>query len=170
MKPYRILVLNGPNLNLLGVREPKHYGRLSLEQIKRRLEAFRPVVEKEFGIKITLEWKPVCNSEEKMLEAIHSCVNQRTGKPQAAGILINPAAFTHTSVALRDALAAVAELGVPAVEVHLSNTAAREEFRRQSLVAPVCVGTVAGFCASSYLMALYGLAGHLAAGTGGMQA
>ena len=135
MKRIRIVVLNGPNLNLLGVREPGHYGRLTLDQIARRLERFRPVVEKEFRLRLTLDWKPVCNAEEKMLAAIHACVDPRTGRPRAHGILINPAAFTHTSVAVRDALAAVAELGVPAVEVHLSNTAAREDFRRNSLTA-----------------------------------
>jgi 3-dehydroquinate dehydratase-2 len=163
MKRYRILVLNGPNLNLLGVRETRHYGRLTLDQIARRLERFRPAVEKAFGCRLALEWKPVCNSEEKMLAAIHACVDARTGRPRAEGILINPAAFTHTSVAVRDALAAVAELGVPAVEVHLSNTAAREDFRRHSLTAPVCLGSVAGFRAAGYLMALYGLADHLTA-------
>ncbi len=162
VKQYRILVLNGPNLNLLGIRETRHYGRLTLQQIARRLEKFRPVVEKEFKLKLKLDWKPVCNSEEKMLEAIHACVDERTGRKMADGILINPAAFTHTSVALRDALAAVAELGVPAVETHLSNTSAREEFRQRNFIASVCIGTVSGFRAAAYLMALYGLADYLA--------
>ena len=101
-----------------------------------------------------------------MLNAIHACLDQRTGKPLVDGILINPAAFTHTSVALRDALAAAAELGVPAVEVHLSNIAAREEFRSKSLVAPVCIGSVSGFGADGYLMALYGLVARLAGAAG----
>jgi 3-dehydroquinate dehydratase-2 len=140
----RFLVIHGPNLNLLGRREPEVYGRTSLEEIDRSLEALG----RELGVEVEAMQ---ANSEGAIVDAIQGAVGR------AAGIVINPAGYTHTSVAIRDALAAVAGLGVPAVEVHLSQPAAREPFRHVSLVAPVCRGTVAGFGPLGYLLALRGL-------------
>ncbi len=137
-----ILVIHGPNLNLLGEREPDIYGKISLSKINQSIvqEA------KNLGVQV------VCvqsNHEGELVDVIGSA------RKKYKGILINPAAYTHTSVALRDALAAC---GIPAVEVHLSNIYGREEFRRQSLTAPVCIGQVSGFGADSYLLGLRGLA------------
>jgi len=137
----KILVLNGPNLQMLGIREPEVYGSLTLEEIDQQL---RDAADKA-GVEIDFEQT---NHEGEMVDAIAA------SRGVYDGILINPAAYTHTSVALYDALKAV---GVPAVEVHLSNTAAREEFRRSSLTAPACVGQVMGFGVDSYLLGLSGL-------------
>ncbi len=140
-----ILVIHGPNLNLLGEREPDIYGKISLQKINQsiRQEAKKLLV------------KVVCvqsNHEGELVDLIGGA------KKKYRGILINPAAYTHTSVALRDALAAC---GIPAAEVHLSNIYGREEFRRQSLTAPVCVGQVSGFGPESYLLGLHGLVNSL---------
>jgi 3-dehydroquinate dehydratase-2 len=144
----RVLVIHGPNLNLLGRREPGVYGRATLAEIDASLAAL--------GRRLGLEVECAqFNGEGEIVTAIQGA------EGRCAGIVINPGAYTHTSVAVRDALAAVAELGVPAVEVHLSQPAAREPFRHVSLVAAVCRGTVAGFGARGYLLALRGLAGLL---------
>lgn len=137
----KILIINGPNLNLLGEREPKQYGSLSLEQINTILTQ----VSKPERVDLSFYQS---NSEGEIVTAIQQA------RGQVDGLLINPAAYTHTSVALRDAVAAV---GLPTVEVHLSNIHAREEFRKTSLLAPVCVGQVSGFGAYSYVLGLYGL-------------
>jgi 3-dehydroquinate dehydratase-2 len=131
-------VLHGPNLNLLGSREPGIYGAVTLAQINQQL------VERATARGATLEHHQT-NIEGELVNLIQAAA----GRAQA--IIINPAAYTHTSIAIADALRAV---GLPAVEVHLSNVHAREEFRHRSFVAPVCIGTIAGFGARSYLLAL----------------
>ncbi len=143
MKP--ILVLHGPNLNLLGLREPEVYGSLTLEEIDRRLvEAGR-----EMGLEVrALQF----NGEGDLIDALHQA------RDWARGVIFNPGGYTHTSVALRDA---VASIGLPVVEVHLSNVHAREEFRRQSMIAPVCVGSIVGFGWRSYWLGLHSLAAIL---------
>ena len=133
-----ILVLHGPNLNLLGSREPELYGSETLEDINGRLERLAA----ELGVDIVVRQS---NHEGELVEAIQEAPDV------AEAIIINPAAYTHTSVAIRDALLAV---GLPAVEVHLSNPMQRETFRHESLVADVVVGTVSGFGPMSYELAL----------------
>ena len=144
-----ILLLNGPNLNLLGRREPDIYGKLTLEDIEAALA--RQAAE----LGHTLETFQ-SNGEQALVERIHAAAGA------ADMILINPAAFTHTSVALRDALLGV---GIPFIELHLSNVAAREEFRQQSFFADIAVGTISGFGAASYELALLAASRHLARGT-----
>ncbi len=142
---FSILVIHGPNLNLLGEREPDIYGTISLPKIN---QAINQEAKK-------LSVQTVCvqsNHEGELVDLIG------IAKKKYQGILINPAAYTHTSVAVRDALAAC---GIPAVEVHLSHIYGREEFRKQSLTAPVCVGQVSGFGADSYLLGLRGLVAWL---------
>lgn len=139
----RVLVLHGPNLNMLGTREPEVYGRMTLAGVNAMLE-------EEAG-RLGIELKTFqSNVEGELVTAIQ----------QAAGwadaIVINPAAYTHTSVALRDAVSAVA---IPTIEVHLSNVHAREPFRHHSYIAPVAVGQICGFGAESYRLALLAAAG-----------
>lgn len=141
----RILVIHGPNLQLLGTRQPRVYGRTTLAQINRQLAA------EAARRKVTLEVLQ-SNHEGAIVEAIGRA------KKTYAGILINPAAYTHTSVAIRDAIEAA---GVPVVEVHLSNIAAREAFRHTSLIAPVAVGQISGFGPASYTLGLAALMGVL---------
>ena len=141
----RIAIVHGANLRMLGRREPEVYGSDTLEDINRRLRALA----EELGVEIEVFQS---NSEGAILDYLEEVA------PRIDGVLINPGAFTHTSVALRDALAGIAR---PFVEVHLSNPAARESFRRQSFLAPVASGVVAGFRAESYLLALRGLLAHL---------
>lgn len=142
-----VLVLNGPNLNLLGRREPEVYGSTSLDDIVEELQ--RVAGRSECRIRHVQ-----ANAEGALIDAIHDAMGW------ADGIVINPAGYTTTSVALRDAILA-SEL--PAVELHLSNIHARERFRHHSMLAGVCVGTVAGFGATSYRLALLGLLDHLEA-------
>lgn len=142
----RVLVVNGPNLNLLGRREPGIYGHVTLAEIERRCVELG----RELGLEVTFVQ---ANGEGALVDAIQSAAGV------AAALLVNPAAYTHTSVAIRDAIAAV---DLPAVEVHLSNVHAREEFRRVSLTAPACRGVIAGFGAESYLLALRAVAALLA--------
>ena len=144
--PVRFLLLNGPNLNLLGTREPEVYGSTTLAQIEAELAELAS----EFGDEVTAHQH---NGEGDLVDALQAAVEW------ADGALFNPGGYTHTSVAIRDAIAAVA---YPVVEVHLSNPAAREEFRHRSLVAPVCLGTVAGFGAVGYESAYRALRSHLA--------
>lgn len=134
----RVGVLHGPNLNLLGRREPGIYGRRSLAEINADLEQ----AASRLGCTLRITQ---ANGEGELVEAIHALGDW------AEAIIINPAAYTHYSLAVADALRAVA---LPAVEVHLSNPEAREEYRRVSVVAPACVGKVAGFGGFSYLLAL----------------
>lgn len=137
-----VLVIHGPNLNLLGTREPQIYGATTLDEINRGLV--------ELGASLGLEVRCFqSNHEGALIDALHEA------RTWAAGAAFNPGGYTHTSVALRDAVTAI---GIPVIEVHLSNTQAREEFRHRSLVAPVCVGTIAGFGADSYRLALHALA------------
>src|SRR3989338_3949557 len=144
-KLLRILVIHGPNLNLLGSREPDIYGKITLAQINQILKA--EVSKLDVPVQLSFFQS---NHEGELVDKIGQVRHNKY-----EGILINPAAYTHTSVVLRDALAAC---GIPAVEVHLSNIYGREEFRRQSLTAPVCVGQVSGFGSESYLLGLRGLA------------
>jgi 3-dehydroquinate dehydratase-2 len=140
-----VLVLHGPNLNLLGRREPDVYGALTLEEIDAALHTLAT----ELGVTVECFQS---NSEGELVEHIQQA-------PERAGaIVINPAAYTHTSIAIRDALLAV---GLPVVEVHLSNVHRREEFRRRSLVSDVAVGQVTGFGVQSYLLGLRAAAGIL---------
>lgn len=137
-KKRRVLVLHGPNLNLLGKRQPEIYGRQTLEQINRKIRSLAGELRVEVEIRQS-------NSEGELVNWIQECPKQ------FGALVINAAAYTHSSVALRDALTAV---GVPAVEVHISNIHKREEFRKRSLIAEAVVGQVVGFGANSYLLGL----------------
>lgn len=140
MRKKKISVVNGPNLNLLGEREVGVYGRMTLEEINASVEAAASAA----GAEVVFFQS---NGEGELIDYIHSVRHYD-------GMIINPGAYTHTSIALRDAIAAV---NLPAVEVHLSNVHSREEFRRHSMIAPVCVGQVCGFGPYSYIAGLLGL-------------
>jgi 3-dehydroquinate dehydratase-2 len=143
----RLLLLNGPNLNLLGSREPELYGAETLESIEKRAAA----VATETGHELAVFQS---NAEHQLIERIH-----QAGREGTAFIILNPGAFTHTSVALRDALLAV---GVPFIEVHLTNTHAREPFRRQSFFSDVATGCIVGLGAYGYELAVRAAASILA--------
>lgn len=139
-----ILVINGPNLNLLGTREPGIYGNTTLEDIESLVRG------KASELGVTCEFFQ-SNHEGVIIDFIQA-------NRQAAGIIVNPGAYTHTSIAIRDAITSVS---IPAVEVHLSNIHRREEFRSHSYIAPVCIGQICGFGAMSYVLGLEALIPHL---------
>lgn len=138
-------MLHGPNLNLLGLREPQVYGSATLKDVDALLEREGQLL--EAGV-VTFQ----SNSEGALVDAVHAALDRHQG------ILINPGAYTHTSVALRDAIAGVA---IPTVEVHLSNIYRREPFRHHSYIAPVAVGQISGFGVESYRLGLQALVSHL---------
>lgn len=141
----KILVLHGPNLNLLGLREPEIYGHTTLDDINQSIET---TAEKE-GVEVRAVQS---NHEGTLVDEIQQA------QEWADGILINPGGYTHTSVAIRDAIAAV---GLPTVEAHLSNVHAREKLRHHSYIAPVALGQICGFGANSYLLGLQALIYHI---------
>lgn len=137
-KKKKILVLNGPNLNLLGKRQPEIYGRLTLDQINRKIQ----ILAKELGVEVEVRQS---NNEGELVGWIQQAPKQ------FGAIVINPAAYTHSSVAIRDAITAT---GVPTVEIHISNIYRREEFRKHSYIAGAAVGQITGFGVTSYLLGL----------------
>lgn len=141
----KILIINGPNLNMLGKREPGIYGSETLDDINNALRTYGT------GVGLSLEFFQ-SNSEGELVGAIQQSAGIFDG------IVINPAAYTHTSIAIRDAISAVA---IPTVEVHLSNVYSREEFRHHSFIAPVSIGQIAGFGSAGYRLALEGLVDYL---------
>ncbi len=141
----RVLVLSGPNLNLLGTREPDVYGATTLDEIEQALEK----LSKALGARVECRQS---NREGELIDWLHDA------RDSFDGVVINPGGLTHTSVSLRDGISAT---GLPVVEVHLSNTAARESFRHHSVTAPVCVGSVIGFGKDSYALGLRALIDYL---------
>ena len=146
LKQKKILVIHGPNLNLLGKREKKIYGKVTIENINLDLKK----LSKE--LRVELDFKQ-SNIEGEIVNFI-----QDAAKKKHSGILINPAAYTHTSVAIRDAILATK---LPTVEVHISNIYKREDFRHKSITAPVCIGQISGFGKMSYLLGLMALVNEI---------
>ena len=141
----KILVINGVNMNMLGVREPEKYGHKTLKDIEKELYS----LSFELGVDIETYQS---NIEGEIVEKIQSALNVFDG------IVINPAAYTHTSIAIRDAISAVS---IPTVEIHMTNIHAREDFRQKSLIAPVCVAQISGFGTDSYKLGLQGMVTYL---------
>ncbi len=141
----RVLVLNGPNLNLLGTREPDVYGATTLDDIEQALEDLG----KDLGATVDCRQS---NQEGQLIDWLHAA------RDSFDGVVLNPGGLTHTSVSLRDGIAAT---GLPVVEVHISNTSARESFRHRSVTAAVCIGSVAGFGKNSYGLGLRALIDYL---------
>lgn len=141
----KILCINGPNLNLLGTREPDKYGTVTLSQIEENVKSKA----QELGIEVDFYQN---NIEGEIVNTIQAA------KGIYDGIIINPAAYTHTSVAIRDAISAVV---IPSVEIHLSNIHTREEFRHKSFTAPVCIGQITGFGSYGYILALFAIVDYL---------
>lgn len=137
----KIKVVQGPNLNMLGIREQNIYGPMKLEQIHAQMKNFAD--ENQFEIEFFQS-----NLEGELVDTIQECYGD------ADGIIINPAAYTHTSIAIRDAIAAV---GLPTIEVHISNIYRREEFRQKSMIAPVCASSIVGFGPFGYHLAMIGM-------------
>ncbi len=137
----KIVVIQGPNLNMLGVREQQVYGPMKLEQIHAQMQE----VANQNGVEIEFFQS---NLEGEIVDKIQECYGE------AHGIIINPAAYTHTSIAIRDAIAAVS---IPTIEVHISNIYRREEFRQKSMIAPVCASTLVGFGPFGYHLAMMGM-------------
>lgn len=141
----KILVVNGPNLNMLGIREPEKYGSMTFEQLEKELYAY------SFELGMDIETYQ-SNIEGEIIDKIQMAFNKFDG------ILVNLGGYTHTSVAIRDAISAV---NIPCVEVHMTNIYAREEFRHESLIAPVCIGQISGFGTNSYKLGLKALNDYL---------
>lgn len=139
----KILIINGPNMNLLGVREPEIYGKATLDDINKKLTEYS----RELDNNLELEFFQ-SNHEGEIVDKIQASINE------FSGIIINPAGYTHTSVAIADAIKGIS---IPAVEVHLSNISSREDFRKNSYIAPNCIGQIAGFKQDGYKLALIGL-------------
>jgi 3-dehydroquinate dehydratase-2 len=137
----KILIINGVNMNMLGTREPEKYGNKTLGELEKELYSY------SFELGIDIETFQ-SNFEGEIVEKIHSALNNFDG------IIINPAAYTHTSVAIRDAISAV---NIPTVEIHMTNIYQREDFRQKSLIAPVCIAQISGFGTESYKLGLEGL-------------
>lgn len=140
-----VLVINGPNLNMLGTREPEKYGNVSLSDLEKEIHAY------SFELGINIETFQ-SNSEGEIIDKIQQAIGN------FEGILINAGGYTHTSVAIRDAISSV---NLPCVEIHMTNIYAREEFRHKSLIAPVCVGQISGFGQNSYKLGLKALSDYL---------
>ena len=141
----KILVINGVNMNMLGIREPEKYGSMTLKELEKDLYAY------SFELGIDIETFQ-SNHEGEIVEKIHAAFNN------ADGIVINPGAYTHTSIAIRDAISAV---NLPVVEVHMTNIHAREDFRHNSLIVPVCIAQISGFGADCYKLGIKGVMNFL---------
>lgn len=144
----KILVINGVNMNMLGLREPEKYGRMTLSELENEL--------KDYAKSLNIELETYqSNIEGEIVEKIQQ------SRGVMDGIVLNAAAYTHTSVAIRDAIAAAE---VPVVEIHMTNVHAREDFRKKSLIAPVCIGQISGFGKESYILGIKGLVSYLSNG------